>query len=91
MAFHKAALKVAIPANKFCYGDDNRKLWCFTIPALIFSLELEPCLLFLNSDSTHLEFWLLVAMQELNSVGNNTGYYLQLYVYVYMQGAWSPN
>ena len=82
MIFQTVVLKVMIPVAKKCFGDDERKLWSYTLPAVVLALELGPCLLLLGSDMATLEFWLLIVWQELNSVAKNTGLYAELYVAV---------
>ena len=82
MLWQKVVLKVTIPITKRCFGDDQRKLWSYIVPAAVLSLELGPCLLFLGSDLRTLEFWLLLMFQEANSVAKNTGKYGEMYVAV---------
>lgn len=78
ISFQMAVLKVLVPASKRCFGDEHRKLWSFKFPAMLLALELGPVLLFLGSDMTSLEFWLLLVVQESNSVLKNTGKYAKL-------------
>ena len=80
MLFQKVVLKVMIPASKRCFGNDERKLWSYPVPAAVLNLELAPCLLLRGSDIESLEFWGLRVMQEANSVLKNTGKYAELYV-----------
>ena len=80
MLLQHVVLKVIIPVYKKCFGNDERKLWSYPLPALILSLELGPCLLLLRSNMKTLEFWLLLMFQEGNSVLKNTGKYDELYV-----------
>ena len=80
ISFQMAVLKVLVPASKRCFGDEHRKLWSFKFPAMLLALELGPVLLFLGSDMTSLEFWLLLVVQESNSVLKNTGKYAKLHV-----------
>ena len=82
MAFQKVVLKIVEPVLKRFLGDDERKLWSFFVPACVLALELGPCLLLLGSDMAALEFWLLLVLQEANSVMKNTGKYHELYVVV---------
>ena len=74
MLWQKAVFSVIIPACKKCFGDDDRKLWSYAVPALIFGLELGQCSLFLRSE-LGAEFTLLLMVQEANSVAKNTGMY----------------
>ena len=79
--FHQmVCLKCFVPVGKRCFGDDQRKLWTYPIPACMLALELGPCLLLLDEDFTTLKFWALLAWQEFNSVAKNTGKYGGLYV-----------
>ena len=82
MLFQKVVLGVLIPALKRCFGDDERKLWSYLAPALVLALELGPCLLLLGLDMAVVEFWLLLVIQEANSVMKNTGKCHELYVVV---------
>ena len=82
MIFHMVVLKIMIPMFKKCFGDDERKLWSYAVPAVILALELGPCLLLLGSNMKTLEFWGLLLFQELNSVLKNTGIYTKRYVAV---------
>ena len=81
MLCQKLGLKVMIPVLKLCFGSDDKK-WSFLVPAFLLALELGPCLLLLGSDMSKLEFWLLIAMQEVNSVAKNVGKFDELYVAV---------
>ena len=56
MAWQKIALKIIIPASKKCFGEDQRKLWSYVIPAFMLALELGPCLLLLGEDFTGWQF-----------------------------------
>ena len=85
MAWQKTALKIIIPASKKCFGEDQRKLWSYVIPAFMLALELGPCLLLLGEDFTGWQFWALLMWQGLNSVAKNTGKYAELYVAVMAQ------
>ena len=69
MTFQIAVLSVMIPALKRYFGDDQRNLWSYAVPASVLGLELAPCLLIpLRSDMATLEFWGQFLMQEVNSV-----------------------
>ena len=83
MLFQKVCLKLMIPILKRCFGNDERKLWSYAVPAVMLMLELGPCLLTVGSDIRTLEFWGLLLMQEANSVAKNTGKYSDLYVIVH--------
>lgn len=80
MIFQMICLKVFVPVGKRCFGDDQRKLWTYAVPACMLALELGPCLLLLGEDFTTFKFWALLTWQELNSVAKNTGKYAELYV-----------
>ena len=82
MVWQKVILKIIIPVSKKCFGEDQRKLWSYTVPAFMLALELGPCLLLLGEDFTGWKFWALLMWQELNSVAKNTGKYDELYVAV---------
>ena len=82
MLFQYVVLKITIPVTKKCFGNDERKLWSFVVPAIVLGLELPLCLFLLGSNLATLEFWGLVVFQEANSLANNTGKYAQLYVAV---------
>lgn len=82
MIWGRVCIKTFVPIAKRCFGNDSRKLWTYALPAAMVSLELGPCLLFLTSDIRTMEFWALLAMQELNSVVKNTGQYDRLYMFV---------
>ena len=56
-AFQYVVLKVLLPALKWCFGNDERKLWMYFAPSFILALELGPCLLLLGSDMRTSEFW----------------------------------
>ena len=81
MLFQKAVLSILAPALKNCFGNDDRKLWSYAMPAYILGLELGQCVLFLSSNPTN-EFWSLAMFQEFNSVLKNTGKYDELYAVV---------
>jgi hypothetical protein len=78
MVFQKMVLIVLMPVLERCFGDGHDKLWTYVVPAALLALELGPCLLLLGTNMLTLEFWLLIAMQELNSVAKNTGIYAEL-------------
>ena len=81
MLLQKIALKVIIPIGKRAFGDDNeKKRWSFIMPAVLLALELGPCLLLIRSDVRKLEFWLLLIMQETNSLLKNTGWFDAIYI-----------
>ena len=82
MLFQAICLTIFLPAAKRCYGRDERKLWTYALPSAMLSLELGPCLLYLGEDMRTVTFWLLIIMQESNSVFKNTGKYDELYVAV---------
>ena len=82
MIFRFVVLKVMVPNLKLCFGNDERKLWTYCLPALLLALELGPCLLLLGSNMKTIEFWALLIFQELNSVAKNTGKYAELYLVV---------
>lgn len=82
MVFQKMVLIVLMPVLERCFGDGHDKLWTYVVPAALLALELGPCLLLLGTNMSTLEFWLLIAMQELNSVAKNTGIYAELYLAV---------
>ena len=73
MVFQKVLLKVCIPVLKRSFGDDERKVWSFAMPAFLVALGLAPCLLLIGTDMATWDFWLLLVMQEVNSVAKNTG------------------
>ena len=77
-----AALKVCILIFKKGFGDDERKLWSYPVPAILLALELGSCLLLLDSNMKTLAFWGLLLLQEANSVLKNTGMFTKLYVAV---------
>ena len=81
MLFQKMVLKVMIPVFKLYFGSDDKK-WSFLVPACLLALELGPCLLLLGSNMSTLEFWLLIVMQETNSLAKNIGKFDELYVAV---------
>ena len=83
--FQMVCLQTFIPVTKRCFGADDRKLWLFAMPTAMLGLELAPCILFLGSDMRTLEFWGLLALQEGNSVLQNTGQYGELYFFIFKQ------
>ena len=38
IAIQKVVLKVGVPVLKRCFGDDDRKLWSFLVPAAVLAL-----------------------------------------------------
>ena len=85
MAWQTVSLEVIIPVSKKCFGEDQRKLWSYVVPAFLLALELGPCLVLLGEDLTRWQFWALLMWQELNSVAKNTGKYDELYTAVMAQ------
>ena len=71
-----------MPVFQLCFGNAQRKLWSFAVPAALLSLELRPCLLLLSAYMATLEFWVLIIFREGNSVAENTGKYAELYLAV---------
>ena len=78
--FQFVIVRVIIPANKLAFGDTANKLWSYSIPAYMVTLEIGNTLLFLGTRLQDPEFWVLLALQEINSLLKNTGVYLWLFV-----------
>ena len=70
VAFHFVAVKALIPVSKLGFGDNERQNWSYIVPAVLLGLELGPCVMFIRSAFDDTSFWLLLFIQELNSVSH---------------------
>ena len=55
-----------------------REQWYVGVSAVVFVMELSPCILLLDAQFS-LRFWLIVALQEANALLRNLGLYYALY------------
>ena len=69
IGFQRLCVFLVVPMAKNAFGNDDRKLWTYYIPAFTLGLEIGPCILLLGSNISNYEFWGLMFIQECNSVG----------------------